>query len=119
GRAEVRPGMGQIARDPHRVLHLVGVEEAESLVDICRNATALQGRLELAMAVARSEQDRHVRGLRIAAKARRPIADDGAGEQTHDLPGDLIGGVTYARCREKLNGITVRLSLDGGGSVCG
>ena len=72
--AQIRRGIGQIAQQRHRVLDFVGVEEAQPLVDVGRHAAPLERLLELAVAVARAEQDRDVGRPRGARDAGRPIA---------------------------------------------
>ena len=72
--AQVRQRIGEIAQQRDGVLDFVGVEEAESFVDVGRDAAALERRLELAMAVARAKQDSDVRRPRRARDAGRAIA---------------------------------------------
>ena len=70
----------------------VGVEEAETFVDVGRHAAPLERRLELAMAVARSEQNGDVRRLGRPADAGRAIAHRRVGEQADDLVRDRSAG---------------------------
>ena len=70
------------------VLDLVGLEEAEPLVDVGRDATRLERALELAMRVAGAEQDGDVAGLDVARHAGLAVAH---GRPGRDQPHDLVG----------------------------
>jgi hypothetical protein len=52
-------------------------------------------RLEVAVAVARSKQDRDVGCARVAAHAAGAIAHRRAREQPHDFVGDPVGGLAH------------------------
>ena len=59
-RAQIGERVGQIPEQGQHVLDFVRVEESESLVDVRRQATTLEGCFELAMAFARAKEDRDV-----------------------------------------------------------
>ena len=75
GGAEVRFRLREVAQQRHRVLDLVSLEEPETFVDIRQNAAGFDRLLEIAMAVARAEQDRDVRRLRLTRDTRGSIAN--------------------------------------------
>ena len=85
--AQVRRRRRQEADQRDQVLDLVGVEEAEALVDVGRDAARLERPLELAVRVARAEQDRDVAGRRRGAAAGVAIADRARRQQPRDLGG--------------------------------
>ena len=91
--------IGQVAQQGPHVLDLLGVEEAESLVDARRDAAPDQRPLEFAVASPRPEQNGDVAGLGPPPQAAAPVADlplldqagDFAGHQRRaafDAPGD-------------------------------
>src|SRR5262245_3818602 len=68
------------------IANLVGIEEAEALVDVGAHAMALERRLELAVVLAGAEQHRDVAG---AHGPRHPGADVPYGRAAFEQPGDL------------------------------
>ena len=110
---QIRQRIGEVAQQRHRVLDFVGVEETESFVDVGRDAAAIERRLEIAMAVARAEQDRDVGRPRLARDAGHTIADHRAGQQPHDLVGYRIGRGLNGVADDEADGIIkVRLKPD-------
>ena len=84
-RAQIRFRRGEIAHQRRQILDLVGVEEAQSLVDVGRQPARFERLLELAMRIARAEQDRDVARPRLARDAGIAIAHDAFREQPRDL----------------------------------
>ncbi len=89
---QVGVGLGQALDERDHVLHLVGVEEAEALVDVERHARMLQLALVLAVTVARAEQDGDVARRHRARHAGLAIAHRLAlAQQPRHFGGDRAG----------------------------
>ena len=72
----------------HQILDLVGVVEAEALVDVGPDRARRQRALELAMALARTEEHRDVAGAHAPRRVAAAIGDETLVEQAHDLARD-------------------------------
>ncbi len=94
GGPQIGGRIGEAAHERHDILNLVGFEESEPFVDVGRHASALEGRLELAMALAGAEQDRHVGGSGLAHDAGLAIANRRRGQQANYLVRHSIGRLT-------------------------
>ena len=92
GRAKIRERIGQVPQQRQDVLDLVGVEEPEALVDVRRQTVPLERLLELAVALARAEEDRDVSGPDRPSHAGRSVTNERAlANQPRDLGGRRLG----------------------------
>ncbi len=95
GGTQIRRRLREVTENRDGVLNLVGLEEAQTLVDVGLDDAPLERGLELSMAIARAEQDGNVRRPCGPADARRSIANGRAADQAHDLVGHCFGGKAH------------------------
>ena len=106
-RAQVGRRIGEKPDQRHRVLRLVGVEEAQSLVDVGGNRPPLELALELPMAGARPEQDPDIARPRPPRHPRLAVADAVLAQNPLDLVGHEAGAShrIVGRCDAQLKSI--------------
>jgi hypothetical protein len=93
---KIRGRIREVAEGREHVLDLVGVEEPQPFVDVRRDASGLEGRLECLMPFSRPEQDADVARPDPPGESRLAIAHRAARDQPIDLgshPGRALRGV--------------------------
>ena len=113
--AQIRGGIGQVAQHGYGILDLVGLEEAEPLVDVGRHTAAFERSLELPVALAGTEQDGDVRRLCRANDAGPLVPNGRSIQQAHDFVGHGLGGETNRGPDDQAERNVVGLQTPGSG----
>src|SRR5206468_8578819 len=108
---KLREWIGQIPEKRDRVLHFLGVEEPEPLVNVRRDGSPFERLLELAVGVPRSKENCHIRRPREPADASHSIAHRRRPEQADDFARHPLGGLRDALANDHADrSVTVRLA---------